>query len=879
MMNQYQISVIIPVYNSARDLSRALQSVLSQIKDISVEILLIDDGSVDNSLQICEEYARICPGKHPGKYPRMYPKIQVIAKKNTGVSDTRNAGICAAKGKYLLYLDADDELAQGSIPNLLAFFEQHYYEIDLLTYPIETYYRGRVLEPHFRYQTLNHSGVFDLNLHPYIGQTTMNIMVKNRFFQNQLFDTKMNFMEDQKYCCDVLSRKLKMGFCKEAAYRYYRSDNSSSGRMAGACYIFEQSISFFEQLFARYTDSVPKAFQGLYINDLSWKMRSELLFPYHYPIAEFALAKSRIIRLLNRIDNRIILHHPQIDYFHKYYFLSLKTTDQLQFSQDLKRFYLSDREGIVFADQKIEIVVTKFKVIQGKLTFLGFLKSVAFSFAEKPELFVVENGHRKKLQLFESAHSYYICHTKTNRFWGFYYECDVSAIRQFSFQVEWNQFVYPVSYYFMPKIAFSHALKRYSAYFENVFISFQKNGFYLQPGKTGWRKNRHFAKLKEVSPDAYQICKKAARIQKQTIWLYYDCKGVLADNGLIQFLHDFEQQDGVKRYYIIDPNHPNPDLYFQKKHRSFVVPFGSKKHQLLFLNCKKIITAFIEDVNIIPFPHEQYEYYSDHFNFEVIYLQHGILHASMPWKYTPEVIMADRVVVSSHYEQTLFVEKYHFRPEDLICSGMPRFEKMSWESSTQNRILFAPSWREYLIGRCVDGIWEQTPEKLLASDYYQKIESFLNSEKLQDLLQQYDFYLDFKLHPIFAGYQKLFQLNSNRVMIFQNKIRQEDYAVFITDFSSFCFDFVYLKKPILYFLPDEIQFKCGMNGYRSLEIPLESGFGAYANTVDQLLEHLKELLQQNCGMQEVYLQRMESFYLPMQSPTDEIYHYVKSGSV
>lgn len=73
----------------------------------------------------------------------------------------------------------------------------------------------------------------------------MNIAVKNRFADNVLFDENQTFSEDQKYCCDVLHRTLKMGFCKEGKYIYYRSSSSSSGRLSGSCYIFEQCMSFF----------------------------------------------------------------------------------------------------------------------------------------------------------------------------------------------------------------------------------------------------------------------------------------------------------------------------------------------------------------------------------------------------------------------------------------------------------------------------------------------------------------------------------------------------------------------------------------------------------------------------------------------------------
>lgn len=91
------ISVIVPVYNGEKTLRRAVDSVLCQM-DGRIELILVDDGSKDESGTICDEYAE------------RYADIRVIHKKNGGLSSARNAGIEAAAGEYLCFLDADDYL-------------------------------------------------------------------------------------------------------------------------------------------------------------------------------------------------------------------------------------------------------------------------------------------------------------------------------------------------------------------------------------------------------------------------------------------------------------------------------------------------------------------------------------------------------------------------------------------------------------------------------------------------------------------------------------------------------------------------------------------------------------------------------------------------
>lgn len=90
-----RFSVIIPVYNVEPYLKRCVDSVLQQSFQ-DYEVILVDDGSPDNSGKMCDEYAR--QNSH----------VKVIHKKNGGLSDARNVGIKAAVGEYVLFLDSDD---------------------------------------------------------------------------------------------------------------------------------------------------------------------------------------------------------------------------------------------------------------------------------------------------------------------------------------------------------------------------------------------------------------------------------------------------------------------------------------------------------------------------------------------------------------------------------------------------------------------------------------------------------------------------------------------------------------------------------------------------------------------------------------------------
>ena len=104
---KYRISVIIPIYNVEEYLEACLESLVKQsIDKKDLEVLLINDGSPDNSEAICK------------KFCEKYDFFKYFSKENEGLSKTRNFGIQHAQGKYFVFLDPDDELTEKSLKNL-----------------------------------------------------------------------------------------------------------------------------------------------------------------------------------------------------------------------------------------------------------------------------------------------------------------------------------------------------------------------------------------------------------------------------------------------------------------------------------------------------------------------------------------------------------------------------------------------------------------------------------------------------------------------------------------------------------------------------------------------------------------------------------------
>ncbi|WP_022779312.1 glycosyltransferase family 2 protein [Butyrivibrio sp. AE3009] len=110
-MQNKLISIIIPIYNREKYIHKCIESVLNQ-ENVETEIILVDDGSSDSSLEICNQYAR------------NYNNIVVLHHDNHGVSYSRNRALDCCKGDYIYFLDSDDSIAPGALYKMMTALEE-----------------------------------------------------------------------------------------------------------------------------------------------------------------------------------------------------------------------------------------------------------------------------------------------------------------------------------------------------------------------------------------------------------------------------------------------------------------------------------------------------------------------------------------------------------------------------------------------------------------------------------------------------------------------------------------------------------------------------------------------------------------------------------
>lgn len=218
-MNGSLISIIIPVYNVEQYLSVCIESVTNQTYK-NIEIILIDDGSLDEGGKLCDEYSK------------EDPRIKVIHKTNGGLSSARNAGIDVAKGEYLVFVDSDDLVASGYIETLFNLVNKYGCECAFCGYK-----RFRN-ENDLKFDSnctdseefvINNSVALE-NILYQKSQNIFSVAAWNKIYKSSLFEKirypegKLN--EDVAIICRLMHACHEIAYTSEVKYFYRITDNS-----------------------------------------------------------------------------------------------------------------------------------------------------------------------------------------------------------------------------------------------------------------------------------------------------------------------------------------------------------------------------------------------------------------------------------------------------------------------------------------------------------------------------------------------------------------------------------------------------------------------------------------------------------------------------
>lgn len=208
------LSIIIPAYNAASHISRCLDSIINSIKqlpqDVPVEIIVVNDGSKDNTTEIVGAYQAVL-----GK------RLVLINKSNEGVSSARNCGINEARGEYLYFMDSDDEISSSFFPLLLPILAQKSSDVFVFGFTLVSGNKKRDFIPKQSQDLLSKY------LEGKRRVAIWSIVCNRHIFDTIRFDEHTFFGEDIEVVSKVLFHANKIEVISDSLYSYY-SDNPYS---------------------------------------------------------------------------------------------------------------------------------------------------------------------------------------------------------------------------------------------------------------------------------------------------------------------------------------------------------------------------------------------------------------------------------------------------------------------------------------------------------------------------------------------------------------------------------------------------------------------------------------------------------------------------
>lgn len=208
------ISIIVPIYNVEKYLNKCIESIVNQTYE-NIEIILIDDGSNDNSGIICDEYAK------------KDNRIIVVHKENGGGSSARNKGLKIAKGEWISFVDADDWIEQTFCQTLLNKVTQEQADIALCGYNRITDNRIEKINANNQEVFLNSNEYLVKSLNPQTGFGFCHMkLIKKEVLKSISFNERIEVGEDALFNIQLSTYIKKAVFLKQPLYNY-RINNQS----------------------------------------------------------------------------------------------------------------------------------------------------------------------------------------------------------------------------------------------------------------------------------------------------------------------------------------------------------------------------------------------------------------------------------------------------------------------------------------------------------------------------------------------------------------------------------------------------------------------------------------------------------------------------
>ena len=871
---EYLFSFVMAVYNVEDYLDEAIESIARQTIGFDrIQLILVDDGSADNSLRICRRWQ--------ARYP---DNIEVIHQENAGVSAARNNGLGHVRGKYVSFMDSDDKIVPPTCERVAKFFEQHEDEVDLVAIPMAFF--EAVKGPHILNVKFDKgSRVIDLSAEWGYPQLSMSsAFVKAEVLENIRFDTRLKHLEDMKVVQGILLRKRAYGVVSTVRYQYRRRAGAAKSAVQSATMrktwytdtLTHASEALLDAAEEECKGVIPKYVQYAVMYDLQWRLALEDMQPGVLSADEEAEYRDKIVSLLRRIDVDVIMAQRNIYSEHKLYALCLRSRGVLTAKEDENGgFAFYSGKNIVMQASRIPARM-EFMWQEGDFLVVDMGLNLPEMLADGMNCVAYLGSQDVEAKVLgEKTASWSmgvpILRTRYCRF-----RVPISAVAdqgcRLTFFLRWKTFKVKLPLTFGRFFPLTE--KYLSSYWSGarcVVSSSSRKWLWIEPKSRGtvirrelafimdlWRKNLLGARKAVVVRTVVHVIKK---LGCRPFWLISDRATAARDNGEAFFEYMCREHPEQKVFFAINRS---AAAYRELKKTGPVLARNGYAYKLRLLLADWIVSSQAEEQVTDPFWGYDASYKDMLANKRYVFLGHGITQNDISgWIGRYKKGITGIVAASDREAKAFRGADYGYAPENVWLTGLPRYDRLYHDEKRQ--ILVMPTWRRELMGspNPTTGVWSLKPD-FKNSDYYRFYNGLLNNPRLLAAARKQGYTIAFFPHPNLQPYVGEFE-KAPEVQFIKVESEYRDVLargdVLVTDYSSVAFDFAYMRKPVVYSHFDKEQFyqrtsvlKPGYFDYG------RDGFGPVVCSLDGIVDELVQLMSHGCKLKRMYRDRINSFF-------------------
>ncbi|MGN6736200.1 CDP-glycerol:glycerophosphate glycerophosphotransferase [Neisseria sp. P0022.S007] len=789
--NRY--TVVAAVYNVEKYLDDFFSSLTKQRLNFKkhIQIILVDDGSVDKSAEIIQKWQQ--------KFPQ---NIRYFYKENGGQASARNLGLQYVETDWVTFIDPDDFVSPDYFYKTDSFLSKNA-NISIVGCPLVFYFEDKdmVKDTHpLKYRFAKGDVVLPLsNLkdHLQLSASTAFFKIDNIRNAHISFDEAMKpSFEDAKFVTDyILNTDLSTNaaFLSKISY-FYRKRSDGSSTLDGAW----QNPLLFSRVIEKGCIEILKT------------------------------AKKKFGNIPEHIQ-RIVLYHI-IWYFGR---IVNKPAALSHLNEEQKKHFVALlHEMFSYIDEK---TILRFNLAGTwffqKVALLGLFKNTA----PKSQIAYIEDFDLKKKQI---------------------------LVKYFS--------NFPI-------------VEQWVINGKEIFPKYQKEVVYDFLGSLYTKEYRTWLPCHHMGDLELFLAGKRAKLTfsgKQfdklpieTVFTSFKQKSTVKSNAWILMDRDNQADDNAEHLYrYISENHPEQDIYFALKKTSSdwkrleqdgfnLLEFGSSAFESKLKDCEKIISSHVDGYIT--------HYFKDNslLDKDYVFLQHGITKDDLSgWLNTKKIACFVTATNPEYHSIVDNTTAYKFGKKEVKLTGFPRYDRLLINNNTESKqILIMPTWRSSIVGTYISGTERTRNPDFMKTNYARHWHGFMNHTILKELNDQ-GYQIVFAPHPSIQEYMdeftvpdfiKIYSYSEGNIQsVFQNT------SILITDYSSVAFDVAYLNKAILYyqFDYDEV-FSSGNHTYQKGYFDYNrDGFGAVAYNETELLAALKDLVDNQAKVPDLYQTRIDKTF-------------------